>query len=217
MTVVFRGCFNESCEHIREKGHACHAECVAIADGLDLLPFMYLPVLAYSYAPPKSDEKRRLELVRFRLQQALQSNVARLPTEVWDSVAKHLVCEFIIAAIPPLGSKTVFTIDPREAVWVKYVDIDGVKYVKSVSNEQRPGDRLLWDKPKSPTEHVIHIGEDHLGIKEITNHAEVTQLAPGKGVSTRWRTVPAKDASTIDFKDDGVKLRSFSIGEIDGC
>ncbi|WAO87070.1 Hypothetical protein NCS54_00436500 [Fusarium falciforme] len=210
LKAAFKSCFGETCGHYNDKGFACHAGCAALAERLGLTPAEYLPALAYSYEPPKSDERRRRELVRFRLQQALKRNLGRLPTEVWDYVAKDLVCEFATVAIPVVEPKTVFTIDPLEAVWAKYVDIDGVKYVKSVSNEHKPGDRLLWDKPKSPTGHVVYIAEDHLGINEITNHPEFTQSAQSKGVSSWWRTVPAEDSSTIGFKTDGVKLRSFS-------
>lgn len=202
LKAAFKSCFGETCGHHNEKGFACHAGCAALAERLGLTPAEYLPALAYSYEPPKSDERRRRELVRFRLQQALKRNLGRLPTEVWDYVAKDLVCEFATVAIPVVESKTVFTIDPLEAVWARYVDIDGVKYVKSVSNEHKPGDRLLWDKPRSPTGHVVYIAEDHLGINEITNHPKSTQSAQSKGVSTWWRTVPAEDSSTIDFKTD---------------
>ncbi|RMJ07833.1 hypothetical protein CDV36_012563 [Fusarium kuroshium] len=209
LKAAFKSCFGETCGHHNEKGVACHAGCASLAERLGLTPAEYPPALAYSYEPPKSDERRRRELVRFRLQQALKRNLGRLPTEVWDFVAKNLVCEFATVAIPVVEPKTVFTIDPLEAVWAKYVEIDGVKYVRSVSNHQNSGGRLLWDKPKSPTGHVVYISEDHLGINEITNSPEVTQSAQNR-VPTWWRTIPVDGSSTIDFKTDGVKLRSFS-------
>lgn len=210
LEAAFRGCFDDTCGHHYEKGVACHAGCAALAERLGLTPAEYLPALAYSYEPSKSDERRRLELVRFRLQQALKRNIGRFPTEVWDFVAKDLVCEFATVAIPVVEPKTVFTIDALEAVWATYVEIDGVEYIKSVSNEQKPGGRLLWDKPKSPTGHV-YIGEDHLGISEITNHPEVTQSAQSKQVSIWWRTVTLKYSSKIDFKTDVSFLAVFSL------
>ncbi|KAJ4312148.1 hypothetical protein N0V84_010084 [Fusarium piperis] len=210
LNTAFKSCFGETCTHHNEKGLACHAECASLVERLGLTPAEYLPALAYSYEPPKWDERRRRELVRFRLQQALKRNLGRLPTEAWDYVAQDLVCEFATVAIPPVEPKAVFTIDPLEAVWAKYVEIDGVEYVKSLSNEQNPGGRLLWDKPKSPTGHVLYIAEDHLGINEITNSPKVAQPAQSRTVSTWWRTVLAKDSSMIDFETDGVKLRSFS-------
>ncbi|KAL2689333.1 hypothetical protein Neosp_003386 [[Neocosmospora] mangrovei] len=211
LKAAFKSCFDETCtHHSNEQGVACHAGCAALAEGLGLTPAEYLPALAYSYEPPESDERRRRELVRFRLQHALKKNIGRFPTEVWDFVAKDLVCEFATVAIPVIEPKTTFTIDALEAVWATYVEIDGVEYVKSVSNEHKPGSWLLWDKPKSPRWYV-YIAEDHLGIKEITSHPEVSQSTQSNQVSTWWRTIVAfKDSSKIDFKTDGVKLRSFS-------
>lgn len=202
LKAAFKGCFGETCGHHNEKGVACHAACAGLAERLGLTPAEYLAALAYSYEPPKSDERRRRQLVRFRLQQALKSNLGRFPTEVWDFVAEHLVCEFATVAIPAIRPATVFAIDPLEAVWAKYVEIDGVRYLRSVSNDGNSGGRLLWDKPKSPDGHVVYIAEDHLGINEITSSPEVTQAAHGRAASTWWRTVPVKDLSTIDFKTD---------------
>ncbi|KAM0417216.1 hypothetical protein ACHAPT_012793 [Fusarium lateritium] len=196
--AAFRSCFGETCGHYNEKGAACHTGCAALAERLGLTPAEYLPVTDYSYEPSKSDERRRRELVRFRLQQALKRNLGKLPTEVWDFVAKDLVHEYATLAISIIEPTTVFTINPSEAVWARYIDIDGVEYLKTVSHERHAGARLLWDKPNCPTGHVLYVAEDHLGIRQITNSPELTKPAESKAYSTWWRTVP------------GVKLRTFS-------
>lgn len=165
-----------------------HVECSAIASNLGLQKNDFLDVARYSYEPSSKEDERRLECILNHLHQAMSKKFAKLPTEILFIINKHLVLYYAIASLSGLRQPGRWTIEPFKDVWATHFSLNSIDYIASLSNEPKPGSRLLWKAPESREDQHIYISEDHLGITQIANDPLAASVEERH--SGWWRTLP---------------------------
>ncbi|KAI6763605.1 hypothetical protein FGRA07_09074 [Fusarium graminearum] len=188
-----------------------HVECSAIASNLGLQKNDFLDVARYSYEPSSKEDERRLECILNHLHQAMSKKFAKLPTEILFIINKHLVLYYAIASLSGLRQPGRWTIEPFKDVWATHFSLNSIDYIASLSNEPKPGSRLLWKAPESREDQHIYISEDHLGITQIVNDPLAASVEERH--SGWWRTLPIA-SPLLTFSGDGLKLRSVAAAPI---
>ncbi|KAF4955359.1 hypothetical protein FGADI_4603 [Fusarium gaditjirri] len=202
--ATFRRCTSdhESCATI-----GYHVECSDIAASFGLDKRAFVQVARYSYEPSVDEDERRREWILNHLHRIMSEKFTNLPPEILLMVNKHLVLHYAIASLSHVSQSSQCTIEPSKDVWATHVDLDGIKYVASLSNTPKPGSRLLWKEFEGQGEKYLFISEDHLGIRKIVN--DPGAFAMEHGSSGCWRTLPIT-SKVLSFSGDGLKLRSFA-------
>lgn len=106
-------------------------------------------------------------------------------------VAEHLVPFYAIAALLSLSEiESYREIDACAKAWATYVNIDGIRYVRTISNTPIPKGEVVWDAVSPGMRDVLYLVEDHLGIRQVTTNPGAPQFPNERLKSTWWRSVP---------------------------
>ncbi|KAF5702997.1 hypothetical protein FMUND_13218 [Fusarium mundagurra] len=218
-TVAFESCDSFNDEKLHATFRRCtsdhescattgyHVECSEIASAFGLDKRAFVQVARYSYEPPVQEDERRREWILNHLHQIMSQKFTNLPPEILLMVSKHLVLHYAIASLSHASRSRQCTIEPLKDVWATHLDLDGIEYIGSLSNTQKPGSRLLWSQVEDQEENYLFISEDHLGIRQIVNASGA--VTSNQGSSDWWRTLPITN-KFLSFSADGLKLRSFA-------
>ena len=135
----------------------------------------FLAATNYSFQLTILEERRRRDHMLQVLTERLKAFWAkRLPDELCRIIASFLVRECAVVTTQELVDKNSATdsvVDLSNDVYIRYVMIDGIRYIRSLRNSSRsavePGEKLLLDAQVARNVRNIYIGEDHLGIRQI--------------------------------------------------
>ncbi|KAJ4210731.1 hypothetical protein NW759_013272 [Fusarium solani] len=100
-------------------------------------------------------------------------------------------------------------------VQARYIYIDGVRYVESLSSSPYAEGELVVDPATSSTIDTIHVLEDHIGVRRIlfssTEHSQKLESFLSTPVRDAWwHNIPF--STTVFYANfDGVKLRGIKI------
>lgn len=103
----------------------------------------------HTFEPAPSEDKRRRDRIRTLLVLRLRNKYGWLPTEIWLMIAGYLVHECAISTMQELwrtrgirqdfhrapGNSYHTIIDMSLDVWVRYIHIDGIRYIAELSNQ----------------------------------------------------------------------------------
>ena len=135
-----------------------------------------------------------------------------LPVELCRTVAGFLVreCAVVTAqALARIGGGADSVVDLSREVCVRYVMIDGIRYISSLRNSScsatDAGETLLIDVQNASNFRDIHIGEDHLGIREVKVSSCGTNASKSdlRTVGLWWRRLSEScDNTTVRTRSD---------------
>ncbi|WAO94534.1 Hypothetical protein NCS54_01212200 [Fusarium falciforme] len=171
---------------------------------------------------------RRCRLCRFPIEMGemavagrrLQQVYNKLPAEVCFMIAGELVRE-----VAAMATEQLWQSRPRDLencdiynridmnVRARYIYIDGVRYVESLSSSPYAEGELVIDPATSSTIDAIHVLEDHIGVRRIlfssTEHSQKLEALLSTPVRDAWwRNIPF--STTVFYANfDGVKLRGI--------
>lgn len=169
-----------------------HAGCLA----LTALPSgAFLRATEYSFEPDVSEEERRRVWALSLLADRMSNMHLRLPMELRLLVAQNLVRECAIAASQQAWDarwSRDCDVDISLEIWADCVYIEGLQYISYVSNQaSQTSTARRIRSAESPPATVLHVLEDHLGIRELVFGATQESrpsMRPARGLW--WRTVP---------------------------
>ncbi|KAH8680165.1 hypothetical protein BGZ61DRAFT_535247 [Ilyonectria robusta] len=206
--LCFRSC-SPLCSHYDGSSYGFHVECLAFARRFDMRFFKMLNATVSSYQPLEIDRERRHKHMVGLITSRIQATYRRLPTEVWRMVAEHLVPFYAIAALLSLSEiESYREIDACAKAWATYVNIDGIRYVRTISNTPIPKGEVVWDAVSPGMRDVLYLVEDHLGIRQVTTNPGAPQFPNERLKSTWWRSVPLEQRQA-NLCTDGYKLRAI--------
>lgn len=146
----------------------------------------FLATTHYSFRPPILEEQRRTDHILQILTERVKVFWTKgLPDELCRMIAGFLIREAAVVTAQELANQESVSnsiLDLSQDVYVRYIRIDGIRYVRSLRNASRPavepGEELLLDAQTARNIRNIHIGEDHLGIRHV-------QIPPSGNVSSK--------------------------------
>ncbi|RKL46176.1 hypothetical protein BFJ72_g3084 [Fusarium proliferatum] len=180
--------------------------------------------------PPSSWDKRRTQWMKQTIAADLRQTLGGcLPEEIYQHIASFCVRERACQLLKDLWRdhshtnyiiKTLY-IGRYTSVWAQHVEVEGLRYVKSLSTRRlTQQDTLVFKarfKKKSATNRPeaflnIYYSQDHLGIRGIiiTEDEELPPLRMELGLSWavhRHQKTPFR----FTLRDDHIKLRNLSI------
>ena len=163
------------------------------------------------FKPSAAYNRRRCTWMRDKLASCLQLRFPAIPLELWLMVAGYLVPEYAIAclasAVPRRGGdgrdRRRSLLDRNRDIWARYVHLDGVRYVASLSNSpqhghttrlhtaaqtERDGGIAHQDGPVVG----LHMVEGHLGIMDVQFYRGKPAFGaewPVHYVDLQWRSL----------------------------
>lgn len=163
----------------------------------------------YTFDPPGYEGNRRSNRIKRLLAPKLRDELQiRLPAKTLMAIARLLVreCAVITAEEQSLGiNVSDMTVDHTQDVYISYTTVDGIRYVKSISNtasknEDQP--RLL-SKQGEPVGKMC-IAEDYRGIRCVKFcPADASLAGPTPIVKSWWRAISIPcDIKNITIKSD---------------
>ncbi|KAG8352737.1 hypothetical protein FVEN_g9166 [Fusarium venenatum] len=174
--------------------------------------------------PPISMTIRRHRWIKRSIAQDLQLSVrGRLPLEICEAIAEYCTRQRaaqIIRDIRPKDAKSVkylqrLLFDCEDPLWVHFVEIEGVRYVRSLSYSQLfPDDTLLLPAGYEATASFnVYFAEDYRGIRQIlaTQSDEAPSIDREAGLHWVICCRQQRTPFYVRWKNDGVKLRGFDV------
>ena len=153
-----------------------------------------------TFDPTVYEQAKRLSRTKDLLCQKLDVGLGlgdKLPAEILDRIAEILVHE-CAAITNEQQSQPIERVEPttflwlHEEVYAAYTVIDGVRYVKELTNSKDnipKGTYTLLKKQGEPCQ--IYIAEDHRGIRAAKFCSTGTApLGPGPIADSYWRVLP---------------------------
>lgn len=171
-----------------------HLNCTTI------VPCRWSPSLGrateFSFEPTLSNERKRRLAIRGQLVEGLRYAYHMFSDDILNMIAGFLECEFAATTAAHLwlrrGSADC-AVDTSRSIWAGYVNVDGVRYLTSLSNKE--GHRLECILGAHQRFNAVYVLEDHVGIRRIEF------ARPDSNVDTPtledalmegwWRTLPA--------------------------
>ncbi|KAF9779367.1 hypothetical protein IL306_001912 [Fusarium sp. DS 682] len=178
------------------------------------------PLREGQYPPPSFDARRVRWLKKTFSENLFQTLGYRLPREVCDNVARYCLKERAVQVVrdhwlkkdrPKPGPISVPIYG--KPLWAQYVELEGIRYVSSLSYQSRGGDesQILSGSEDSPN---IFIAHNYLGVTDII--ATFGDDSPAiKQRDHSWWTVFSQYEMPfwLKAKFDGIKLRDLSLYE----
>ncbi|KAL7968113.1 hypothetical protein HDV63DRAFT_395871 [Trichoderma sp. SZMC 28014] len=144
-------------------------------------------------------------------------SASNLPLELWEIVADYLIPEYVTVNVQRLWKP------PQEpsyanitsAIWCKYVDFEGTRYMSEFSNEPTSDDWELIFEPSDERVIDIYSAENHFGITRLLFSGPHTTptVEEAEGIWWRKNRVDVESLS-IRASSDGIKLRRLT--NVDG-
>lgn len=178
--------------HTGDQILAFHAGCLALTSQPS---GAFLHATEYSFEPDASEDERRRAWTLALLTDRVSKMRLRLPMELRLLVAQNLVRECALVASQQAWQDRCSQdcdVNISLEIWADYIYIEGLRYISYVSNQaiQTFTARRIWSAESLPAV-VLHVLEDHLGIRELVVGAtqdSKPNMRPGRGLW--WRTVP---------------------------
>lgn len=134
-----------------------------------------------------------------------------LPAEVCLPITEELVRECAVTAIHELlQGRSPQALDSELnlslGVWARYISVDGIRYVESLSNTGDSQSVLLLGAEKTSAPELLYVLEDHLGIRQVVfasyEHAiKLSALLCKPKTDAWWRTIPITGKKLIIKSD----------------
>lgn len=167
-------CGSWQCFHRIGEAYTFHTGCYATTT----VSFSnaFIPSIAYSYRPSFQDERLRANRIRNAATLQLQRGILKhLPKDIVMMVAENLVMEaatvYSEKMFSPLNltGKSYINIDLTKDVYMEYLEIEGISYVKWLNNTNLGGKgQLIFRARKSQQVKTIYIAFDYLGIRRVS-------------------------------------------------
>lgn len=187
------------CVHTGGWAPACHVNCLRLTEGR----FQEcLKVTAYTFEPALPEQNLRCRWLLENLMSSWEGHetcatkhIRRLPAELKREIAEQLLREYATARLSALrsvggGHAAEFSISTK--VWARFVFVEGVRYITSLSNT--PGsDEDLVHVPVSEREiDALYLREDHLGVRQVVlaSSKETQRITERRGGWWRSYRVP---------------------------
>ncbi|RGP65401.1 hypothetical protein FSPOR_7331 [Fusarium sporotrichioides] len=198
-----------------EKGHLTpffHAECQRFKQH-DV--FRVVSTGYFRFEPTVHEQNRRFTRTKYflarRLNELLQM---KLPAGILDIIAEMLVheCATITNQEQSLGRvEAPRSIRLDSAVYATYSVVDGVRYVKSLTNSPahcREGYTLLGKEGQSHSR--LYFAHDYRGVRAIKLcQSGVPLSGPGPITNCYWRNIP--DAERIIIHENGLMIEGITV------
>lgn len=163
----------------------------------------------YDYTPSSRQMDIRHRKMRSLLSTELLKHFAHLasnlPLELWRIVAEYLLPYFASANLQRLWNPTS---EPSyayisRAIWCKYVDFEGIRYMAAFSNEPRGDDWELLYQPSSELIIDIFVGANHFGITNLLFSSSYSSPDVNEAEGIWWRKghFDARDLSIRGYSD----------------
>ncbi|KAI0976397.1 hypothetical protein F4678DRAFT_416920 [Xylaria arbuscula] len=214
LSITFIHCRGR-CQHRDGRASVCHTKCIKFAaDKSSTFPTKRFGALAYISEPLAAVEQQRSQWIQSSLQSVFISGLKLatrpLPPELAFMVAQYCTCEYAIAAVwVPTAEPKTFSIEMPHDIWARYVMIDGVRYLASVSNESSSDARLVLSTTAAADVDRMYIAEDHVGIRQVY-FGNTTPPGTDRGVpGLWWRSFTLQSNAKIWAYHDGLKVRRF--------
>ncbi|KAK8036420.1 hypothetical protein PG991_001557 [Apiospora marii] len=189
-----------------------------------------------AFHPSAAYSRRRFAWLRERLACCIRVRYPVLPMELCLMVAGELVPEYAIASLAALsvprsrldgrddGNDGWRLLDRGDDVWARYVHLDGVRYVASLSNSYGRGHTTrLYPAGKDLEDGSrvkdrarpagVNIVENHLGIMDVQFYSGKPDYGaewPTRYVDVQWRSLRFDGGKYFSAISDGVKLRDIT-------
>lgn len=154
-------CFHHGCYHL----------------GLSVVTPERLAATKYYGRPPASEISRRRRHIKCALTPRLESGVLNgLPEDICYEVAGLLVRESAIVSSQELyaasasESETSHNVDLSRDIYAQFIKIEGVRYLKSLSNEPCTGAKgnvRVFQSGRGRVVRSIYLRHDHLGARGV--------------------------------------------------
>jgi hypothetical protein len=193
-------CGRSSCIDHRGDTYTFHTRCHAIAPN-SFSP-SFAAAMAYDYRPSYDDERQRAKRIRDAATAKLRSSIlSHMPQEIVDMIVENLVME-----VAALHSQEIFSLlrstkvsrtkvsksklSLRKDVYVKYHEIEGVKYVQWLSNTNwgSKGVRLYKARRHEPVK-SLWVAFDHLGVRRVHHKKHPAEVSIGAGSAPYWKEI----------------------------
>ncbi|OBS24145.1 hypothetical protein FPOA_04692 [Fusarium poae] len=199
----------------KEKGHLTpffHAECRKFKQH-DVS--RVVSTGAFRFEPTVHEQHRRFTHIKHFLAQRLDAMFqVKLPTEILDIIAQMLVHE---CATITNQERSVGRTEEHElirldsAVYATYSVVDGLRYVKSLTNfpvPDRDGYALL--SKEGQTLNRLYIAHSYRGVRAIKLcPSNVSMSGPCPITGCYWRNIP--DVERIVIHDNGLMIRGIDV------
>ncbi|KAL9474210.1 hypothetical protein ACSS6W_008590 [Trichoderma asperelloides] len=170
--------------------------------------------MKYEYIPSSRQMDIRHRKIRSLLSTELLTHFAHLesnlPLELWSIVAEYLLPYFASANLQRLWSPTPepSCANISRAIWCKYVDLEGSKYIAAFSNDPSSNNWELIFQPSGELIVDIFVGGNHFGITKLLFSSSHNSPDVDEAEGIWWRKVHIEGSySSIRGFSDGIKLR----------
>ena len=182
---------------------ACHETCMEQVSPYNFLSLK--PATAPDYDPSPQEDQRRIKWLHEDLAPILFEVLHQLPAELRWEIAKYCLREHAVGLAErqrlQIGHQpTDYQVTTAKSVWVNYVEVEGVRYVASLTNTPRASEDhevLFINKKRQRMIGTLYIAEDYIGIRELrfseskstkdyTCVPPVVSAVPG----VWWRAIP---------------------------
>ncbi|KAJ4016356.1 hypothetical protein NW766_004550 [Fusarium irregulare] len=193
--------------------------------------------IPYFIQPPRSFTNQRDRWLRNSVTHDLQHALGgRLPPEICRTIASYCTQERATQIIRDLwlghgrryetsmmiplddtydAKSMMIPLDGNHPLWIRYTEMEGLRYVESISRiQQHESDELFFspdDYAGSPFN--IYFAEDHRGIRQIIITESDAPPSINRAAGLHWAICcrHQKLPFCLRFKSDGIKLRDFVI------
>jgi hypothetical protein len=163
------------------------------------------------------EQNRRFTRTKYFLARRLDGVLHnKLPAEILDTIAEMMVheCATITNEQQSLEEpETPQSVRLDRAVYASYYVIDGVRYVKSLTNTVPDGERYTLLSKTGQAVRGVYVAEDCRGIRAIKFcPPDVPLSSPGPITNSYWRNLTGlPDAKEITIQSDVSTFSQHSI------
>lgn len=206
-----------ACVHSDGWATACHINCFRLTEGRSQ---NCLKAAAYTFEPTLSKQHLRHRWLLGDLLSGWQGDETcpnnhprRLPAELRRGIAEQLLPEYATARLSALqfvDCGEVVEISISSKVWARFVFVEGVRYIASLSNEPSSGGKLIHIPTPQRILDTLYLCEDHLGVRRVVlaNCEEAERSSECAGVWWRSYEIP----STVRLLEAHTDVSSISYG-----
>ncbi|KAF0642645.1 hypothetical protein FPSE5266_02201 [Fusarium pseudograminearum] len=169
----------------------------------------------FQFEPTVHEQNRRFNRINYLLARKLQDILhVNLPAEIFHTIAKMLVheCATITNQEQSLGwGQAPRSIRLDSAVYATYSVVDGIRYVKSLTNfpDQGREEYTLLSK-EGQTHSRLYFAHDYRGVRAVKLCPLDAPLSgPGPITNCYWRNIP--DAERIMIYKDGLTVGNITV------
>jgi len=163
----------------------CHPECIEFAaNKYSIFPTVIFDALAYTFEPSAAVEQQRRQWIQSTFVSGFKLAFRTLPAELALMVARYCACEYAIAAVwPSEEGPNTYSMELVNGIWARYVKIESVWYLASLSDKPSPNAQLLLSIKAAANAHRMWVVEDHIGIRQVYFG---NKTPPDRGVPGLW-------------------------------